>query len=204
MRRYSPASSTISVDAAITLGPFAMWTAFPPPDYYGPSAPSRRHQPATGLPNRNPGRAAGRDHQDGSHVHSRTLQRGRRPAMPLWLRCRYAAGFYDSLRAGDINQLQSSPTTSLGARHNPALICQVRAGGFRLRGVPPLVHFRYTFPFCLPDPHHLTVLVCPVVVRAAFRPPRCPPDQAALSFTRPAATSRKRCPFTTARFKNAS
>jgi len=65
--------------------------------------------------------------------------------MPLQPRCRYAAGIHDSLRAGDINQLQSSPTTS-GARHNPALICQIRAGGFILRGVQPLVHFRYAFP----------------------------------------------------------
>jgi hypothetical protein len=27
-----------------------MWAAFPPSDYYDPSAPPRRHQPATGLP----------------------------------------------------------------------------------------------------------------------------------------------------------
>ena len=35
-----------------------MWPAFPASDYYGSSAPPRRHQPATGLPRR-PGRAAG-------------------------------------------------------------------------------------------------------------------------------------------------
>ena len=38
------------VDAAIPLDPFAMWPAFPTSDYYGSSVPSRRHQPATGLP----------------------------------------------------------------------------------------------------------------------------------------------------------
>ena len=54
-----------------------------------------------------------------------------------------------------------------GARCGPAQIRQVRAGGFLLRGVQPLVHSRYTFPSCLPDPDHLAVLARPVVVRAA-------------------------------------
>ena len=69
-RRYSPADSPLRIEAATTLGPFAMCTAFPCSDYYEPSAPSRRHQPATGLPARRPGRAAERDQRDGSHVHS--------------------------------------------------------------------------------------------------------------------------------------
>ena len=69
-RRYSPADSPFRIEAATTLGPFAMCTAFPCSDYYEPSAPSRRHQPATGLPARRPGREAGRDQRDGSHVHS--------------------------------------------------------------------------------------------------------------------------------------
>jgi len=92
----------------------------------------------------------------------------------------------------------------VGARCNPAQIRQIRAGGFRLRGVQPLVHSRYAFPSCLPDPDHLAVLARPVVVRAAVHPHPHPGDQAALSFNRLAATSRWRCPFTTAGFKNAS
>ena len=48
------------------------------------------------------------------------------------------AGIHDSLRTGDINQLRSSPNMS-GARCNPALICQIRAGGLLLRGFQSLV-----------------------------------------------------------------
>jgi hypothetical protein len=48
------------------------------------------------------------------------------------------------------------------------------------------------------------VLTRPGFVRAASRPPRRPPDQAALSYNRPAATSPTRCPFITAWSKNAS
>jgi hypothetical protein len=45
----------------------------------------------------------------GSHVHSRTLRRGRRPAMPLQPRHGYAAGLHRGLPAGDITQPRSSP-----------------------------------------------------------------------------------------------
>lgn len=48
------------------------------------------------------------------------------------------------------------------------------------------------------------VLTRPGVVRAASRPPRRPPDQAALSYNRLAATSSRRCPFSTAWSKSAS
>jgi hypothetical protein len=40
-----------------------MRPAFPASDYYGPSAPSRRHQPTANLP------TTGGRHRDGSHVH---------------------------------------------------------------------------------------------------------------------------------------
>jgi hypothetical protein len=108
-RRCSPAASTISVDAANTLDPFAMRPAFPASDYYGSSVPPRRHQPTTGLPADQ--LAAGRegDRRDGSHVHSRTLRRGRRPAMPLQHRHGYAAALRRGLPAGDITQPRSSP-----------------------------------------------------------------------------------------------
>jgi len=62
----------------------------------------------------------------------------------------------------------------------------------------------YTSPSCLPDPDHLAVLGRPGVVRAACRTHPRPGDQAALSFTQPAATDRGRCPFITARSKGAS
>src|SRR5215207_6492922 len=49
--RYSPTTSRPSSSlAADSLDPFAMRPAFPSSDYYGSSAPSRRHQPTTSLP----------------------------------------------------------------------------------------------------------------------------------------------------------
>ena len=41
----------------------------------------------------------------------------------------------------------------------------------------------YSFPSCSPDPHHLAVLARSGFVRAASRPPRHHPAQAALSST---------------------
>jgi hypothetical protein len=181
-----------------------MHTAFPCPDYYGSSAPPHRHRPTTSLPARRPGWAAGRDQQGGSHVHSRTVRRGRCPTMPLRPRHTYAAGIRCGLPTGDINRPTSSLAQQRGARRNPAQIRQVRAGGALLRGVHALVHCRYTFPSRSPDPHHLTVLARPGFVRAACHPPRRPPVQAALSFNRPAATGRQWCPFITTRSKSAS
>ena len=122
--------------------------------------------------------------------------------MPLRLRHTYAAGIQCGLPTGDTNRPRSSPhQRGEGARRCPAQIRQVRAGGLLLRSVHTLVHCRYTVLSCLPNPSHLTVLERPGVVRAACHPPRRPPGQAALSFHRPAATSRWWCPFITTRFK---
>jgi hypothetical protein len=47
-----------------------MRPAFPTSDYYGPSAPPRRHQPTASLPiTATPEGRRDRRHQDGSHVH---------------------------------------------------------------------------------------------------------------------------------------
>jgi hypothetical protein len=81
--------------------------------------------------------------------------------MPLLLRHDYAAGLRRGLATGDINRSLSSRSNCTDARSNPAHIRQVRAGGSLLRGFPMLVHFRYTFPSCSPDPNHLTVLARP-------------------------------------------
>lgn len=47
-----------------------MWSAFPTSDYYGLSAPYRRHQLATNLPT-SPGwlPATSGNHRQSSHVH---------------------------------------------------------------------------------------------------------------------------------------
>jgi hypothetical protein len=51
-----------------------MRPAFPTSDYYGPSAPPRRHQPTASLPTRaaHQQRRDGR-HRDGSHVHHASI-----------------------------------------------------------------------------------------------------------------------------------
>jgi hypothetical protein len=61
-----------------------------------------------------------------------------------------------------------------------------------------------TFSSCLPDPHHLAVPIRPGFVRAASRPPRRLPDQAALSFNQAAATTQRRSRFTSTRSHDAS
>jgi hypothetical protein len=53
-----------------------------------------------------------------------------------------------------------------GGHSNPAQIRQVRAGG-RLEERSAAGSFTYAFPSCSPDPHHLTVLARPGLVRAA-------------------------------------
>jgi hypothetical protein len=54
--------------------------------------------------------------------------------MPLRPRHGYAVAIHRGLPTGDINQSQSSPLDNhgrrMGARRNPAHICQIRAGGF--------------------------------------------------------------------------
>ena len=177
-----------------------MYTAFPCSDYYGSSAPLRWRQPATGLP-----RHDGRGRRSGSHVHPRTLQRGRWPAMPLQPRHGYAAVFHHGLPAGDITQPRSSPTGRAGrvrVATQPRSV-RYRAGGFRLRGFPtlvPCVHLSVLLAGPAPSGSTGASRRC----QGCFRLPRCPPAQAALSFNRPTATSRWRRPPTTARFKNAS
>ena len=177
-----------------------MYTAFPCSDYYGSSAPFRQHRPATGLPRR-----GARDRRSGSHVHSRTLQRGRCPAMPLQHRHGYAAVFHRGLPVGDIYRPRSSPTgqSRSGARCNPAQICQVRAGGLVLRdflALVPRVHLSVSLAGPAPSDSAGTSRRC----QGCFRLRRCSPVQAALSFMRPAATGRWRWYFTTTRFKSAS
>ena len=101
-----------------------MYTAFPCSDYYGSSAPLRRRRPATGLP-----RHDGRGRRSGSHVHPRTLQRGRWPAMPLQPRHGYAAVFHRGLPAGDITRPRSSTT---GRPDRMCVATQPRSDRFEL------------------------------------------------------------------------
>ena len=90
-----------------------------------------------------------------------------------------------------------------GARCNPAPICQVRAGGLLLRGFLPLVP-RVHLSVSLAGPAPSDSAGASRRCQGCFRLHRCPPGQAALSFSRPAATGRWWWSLTTARFKSAS
>lgn len=83
------------------------------------------------------------------------------------------------------------PGLTTRATHcRPAHIHQVGAGR-SVTELPALIHSRYAFRPCLPNPNRLAVPIRPGVVRAASHPPRRSPDQAALGFYRIAATTRR-------------
>jgi hypothetical protein len=87
------------------------------------------------------------------------------------------------------------PNLQAITRCAPAHIRQIGAG-FAVTELQPLVHFRYTFWPRQADPHHLAVLACPAVVRAACHLPRRSPDQAALRLHQAAATTQREGSFT--------
>ena len=181
-----------------------MWPAFPTSDYYGSSAPPRRHQPTTDLPTGQLAAARVRDHRDGSHVHLPTVRRDRHPAMPLQHRRGYAADLHRGLPTGDITQPRSSPhRIGRGCALLPSPYPPDLSWWHLLRGFQPLVpHVCLSVLLAGPGPSGSAgpSRRC----QGCFRPHPRPGDQAALSFTRPAATGRRRCPFITARSKGAS
>ena len=131
-----------------------MWPAFPASDYYGSSAPPRRHQPATGLPADQLAAGRGGDRRDGSHVHSRTVRRGRRPAMPLQHRHGYAAGLHRGLPAGDIDPAKEFPARpACGCALLPSPDPPGSSWWVLLRGVQPLVpHVHLSVSLAGPGP----------------------------------------------------
>ena len=65
-RAYSRPTSRTASHATVLLSAFAMWTAFPPSDYYADSDTPRAHQPTSSLPEPPP---AARRARGVSHVH---------------------------------------------------------------------------------------------------------------------------------------
>ena len=129
--------------AAILLGPFPRWPAFPASEYYGPSAPSRPDQQAMRPPG--PGR------------RWRRRRAGRAGTVPTFIRepfdgigtqlcpCTIATttpqSFTVASPTGDITQPRSSPPAR-GRRVRDATrptSARFWVGGFVLRGVQPLV-----------------------------------------------------------------
>ena len=124
--------------------------------------------------------------------------------MPLQPRHGYAAGIHHDLPTGDINRSRSSPPKRDGRVRVATQPWSVRFELLDLlRGVQPLVpHVRLSVLLAGPTPSDSAGASrrC----QGCFDPPRCPPGPAALSFNQLAATSQRRCPLTTAGFKNAS
>ncbi len=169
--------------AANSLGPFAMCTAFPCSDYYGPSAPSRGHQPTVGLPADQPWLAAGKG--DPETVPTFTMYRSTgsvpssSPAASPRLRRRpspwpphrpHVSGFGVASPCDGSTRTAARPTST------------------RLEPVPRLRGFNHWFTplhlsVSLAGPGRLAVPTRPVVVRAASHPPPHLQGQAALSFT---------------------
>ena len=160
-----------------------MWTAFPSPDYYGPSAPLRSHQPTAGLPVFVLAARRGGQPRSGSHVHHVPVGRVGAQLCRCGLATATPQTFAVASDAG-INSRRRSRllVNGVDAHHCPARIHQVGAGS-TLERVQPLVHSRCAFLPCLTDPDRLAVPARPVVVRAASRPPLHLQGQAALSFT---------------------
>jgi hypothetical protein len=171
VRRSSPASSwPASPTTAVSLGPFAMWSAFPA--YYGTSVPSSSHQQTVCLPAVVPGGPTGRGLDGGSHVHPLTGRRDRRPALPLQPRHGYAADLHHGLPSRLPKPAGSRPPQHGG---RALLTGPDPPGSSRrtlLRGFHHWFLHSYTSPSCLPGPGGLAVPTRPVVLEAAPTRPR--------------------------------
>jgi hypothetical protein len=181
-----------------------MWTAFPSPDYYGGSAPCRTHRVTTTLPaDVLAARREGQTRQ-GSHVHCVSIGGVGAQLCSGSIATSTPQAFLVASRA-DVNSRPGSrlPVRGFGVHCSPAQICQIRAGS-TITEVPPLVHSRYTFPPCSPDPDHLAVLARPGFVRAASHPSQRLLGQAALNFDPAAATAERQGSLTPIRTHSAS
>jgi len=151
-----------------------MYTAFPCSNYYGSSAPPWPRQPATSLPP--PHRLAAGvigDNQDGSHVHCEPFNGIGAQLCP----CNIATATPQTFTMASRPAQRHQPRSSFHHVVEVRVALQPRSARFELvpvlRGFQPLVpHVR--LPSCLPDPDHLAVLACPVVVRAAPTLPAVP------------------------------
>ena len=153
MRRYSPTTSrSFSSSAANSLSSFALWTAFPPADYYEDSVPLPKHGRTTLLP------FAGASHRhegNSKAVPTFTTHRltGWGPAFPLPPCCGYAAvlphGLETATRFGSrvIHIGTQCGCTRLASPYRPGL-----SWWFSLEGVPPLVQIDLPLPVLLAEP----------------------------------------------------
>lgn len=181
-----------------------MWPAFPASDYYGSSAPSRRHQPTMSLPASQHHAGRGGGHRDGSHVHLQPFDGVGAQLCP----CNIATTTPQTFTVA------SRPATST----SPGVL-RARGRGCALLPSPDLPDWswwdsleeRSTAGFSR-TPSHLAcraqaIWQCwPASSLSGLLTTHCVhlDAQAAPSLHRPAATDRPRCPFITARFADAS
>ncbi len=145
-----------------------MRTAFPPSDYYGGSAPLRRHQQTTRLPATDlDGRREGR-HRSGSHVHHGPSMTGSVASSSPATRRGAIADTPTASTTDMLSRWQSRLPPSVAARVccSPAQIHQIRAG-IQSIGGSITGSFRPPVRLCLPGPHRLVVPTRPGFVGAA-------------------------------------
>jgi hypothetical protein len=181
-----------------------MRTALLCSDYYGSSAPPRRHRPATSLPAQPT--EVDRDGADGVVP---TFMRGsfdRRGAQlcPCSIATVTPQTFTVASTTGEPYRSSSSSHLTVGLR----AANQPRSVRFELanvlRSVRTLVHSRYTVLSCLPDPRPSDGADPSRRCQGCSHLRRRSPLRAALSFSRGATTPQRPCPFTTARSTHAS
>ena len=206
VRRYSPATSWhSSILPADLLAPFAMCTPLACSDYYGASAPPTAisRQRTCPPPDRLPGGRA---------------TAGRFPRSPRNRSMREAPSLYPGSIATPTPQtfdrgLPTGPTSRLRSRPAP----HERTGHALHTGpYPPGLSRHWTYGasdtgssrtpshLCLPDPGRLAVPTRPVRCQGCSHPRRAFPRSGCPQLHRPAATARRRSPFTSTRFPGAS
>jgi hypothetical protein len=180
-----------------------MCTAFLCSDYYGPSAPSRHHQPTVDLPADQ--LAAGREgqHRDGSHVHHVPVDRIGAQLSPCSLANGYAAGIHRGLLTDINGRLRSRLTVRRFDAHCcPARIHQVGAGS-TLEGDQSLVQsLRLSVSLAGPAPSGGADASrrC----QGCFPPSPAPPGSGCPQLHRAAATARSGGSLTRRRIHGAS
>ena len=140
--------------------------------------------------------------RDGSHVHHVPLDGVGAQLCPCSLATSTPQAFLVASSSAARNRLRSRrPRYRQRAACTAARPISTRLEPVStLKGVQPLVHSRYAFPSCLPDPSRLAVPTRPAVVRAASHPSLRFQGQAALSFTGLLRQAERRSPFISARF----
>ena len=188
------------------LDPFAMQTAFPPSDYYGSSAPPRRHRQATRRPAAAgpgwPGRR--REPRGGSHVHHQPIVGRGAQLYPCGIATVTPQAFTVASPASDLKTAREFP-----ARHERRVRAAIQpiSAGFELAGdlrgvtaLVPLVHLPVLLAGPAPSGSTSTSRRC----RGCLPPSPAFPGSGCPQLHYAAATAQRQSPSTSARLDGAS